>query len=126
METVQLTTEEQERAAYLAADTRAAELFARIAELEAERDALAEKLENAEAERDKLEEELENAEEAAAADSLKHWDEENGNPDDYKEFFYECFARLADYYPVPSISSDYAKSVIFEAIEKAEANGGAS
>ena len=99
-------------------DTRAAELFARIAELEAERDALAEKLENAEAERDKLEEELENAEEAAAADSLK--------PDDYKEFFYDCFARLADYYPVPSISSDYAKSVIFEAIENGEANGGAS
>jgi hypothetical protein len=47
MNTQQLTTEEQERAAYMAGDTRAAELLAQIAQLEAERDALAEELEKA-------------------------------------------------------------------------------
>ena len=113
MNTQQLTTEEQERAAYMAGDTRAAELFARIAELEAERDALAE--------------ELENLKDAAADDSLERWENENGNPDDYKEFFFDCFARLAGHYPAPDISSDYDKGVIFAAIEKGEeldANGG--
>ncbi len=113
MNTQPLTTEEQERAAYLAGDTRTAELFARIAELEAERDQLAE--------------ELENLKDEAAEDSLERWENENGNPDDFKEFFYDCFARLAGHYPAPDISSDYDKSVIFAAIEKgeeAEANGG--
>jgi len=47
MSTQQLTTEEQERAAYMAGDTRAAELLAQIAQLEAERDALVEELEKA-------------------------------------------------------------------------------
>jgi outer membrane murein-binding lipoprotein Lpp len=115
MNTQQLTTEEQERAAYMAGDTRAAELLAQIAQLEAERDALAE--------------ELENLKDSAADDSLKHWEKENGNPDDFKEFFYDCFARLAGHYPAPDVSSDYDKSVIFAAIEKgeeAEANGGAA
>ncbi len=113
MNTQPLTTEEQERAAYLAGDTRTAELFARIAELEAERDQLAE--------------ELEAAKDAAADDSLKHWEKENGDPEQYKEFFFDCFARLAGHYPAPDVSSDYDKSVIFAAIEKgeeAEANGG--
>jgi outer membrane murein-binding lipoprotein Lpp len=115
MNTQQLTTEEQERAAYLAGDTRTAELFARIAELEAERDQLAE--------------ELEAAKDAAADDSLERWENENGNPDDFKEFFYDCFARLAGHYPCPEVSSDYDKGVIFSAIEKGEeldANGGAA
>lgn len=115
MNTQPLTTEEQERAAYLAGDTRTAELLAQIAELEAERDQLAE--------------ELENLKDSAADDSLKHWEKENGNPDDFKEFFYDCFARLAGHYPCPSVTSDYDKSVIFAAIDKgeeAEANGGAA
>lgn len=113
MTTQQLTTEEQERAAYLAGDTRTAELLAQIVQLEAERDQLAE--------------ELENLKDAAADDSLERWENENGNPDDFKEFFYDCFARLAGHYPAPDISSDYDKSVIFAAIEKgeeAESNGG--
>lgn len=113
MNTQPLTTEEQERAAYLAGDTLTAELFARIAELEAERDQLAE--------------ELDAAKDIAADDSLNHWKNENGNPDDFKEFFYDCFARLAGHYPAPDVSSDYDKSVIFAAIEKGEeldANGG--
>lgn len=115
MNTQYLTAEEQERAAYLAGDTRTAELFARLAELEAERDQLAG--------------ELEAAKDAVADDSLKHWENENGNPDDFKEFFFDCFARLAGHYPAPDISSDYDRSVIFSAIEKgeeAEANGGAA
>jgi outer membrane murein-binding lipoprotein Lpp len=113
MNTQQLTTEEQERAAYMAGDTRAAELLAQIAQLEAERDALAE--------------ELENLKDSAADDSLAHWENENGDAEQYKEFFFDCFARLAGHYPAPEVSSDYDKGVIFLAIEKgeeAEANGG--
>ena len=105
---------EAERIAYSEGFTMAAELFARIAELEAERDALAE--------------ELEKVKDEAADDSLARWEKENGNPDQYKEFFYDCFVRLASYYPAPDVSSDYDKSVIFAAIEKGEeldANGGA-
>ena len=95
---------EAERIAYSEGFTMAAELFARIAELEAERDALAE--------------ELEDLKDEAAEDSLTQWENQNGNPDQYKEFFYDCFARLAGEYPAPSVSNDYDKSVIFEAIEK--------
>lgn len=114
MNTQQLTTEEQERAAYLAGDTRTAELLAQIVQLEAERDQLAE--------------ELEAAKDAAADDSLERWEKENGPAEEYKEFFFDCFARLAGHYPAPDVSSDYCKSVIFAAIEKgeeSEANGGA-
>ena len=106
MNTQQLTTEEQERAAYLANDTRTAELLAQIAELEAERDTLYE--------------ELKAAQDAAADDSLKQWKHENGDAEQYKEFFYECFTRLAEHYPCPEVSSDYDKSVIFSAIDKGE------
>ena len=98
---------EAERIAYSEGFTMAAELFARIAELEAERDA--------------LEEELEDLKDKAAEDSLTQWENQNGNPDQYKEFFYDCFARLAGEYPAPSVSNDYDKSVIFEAIEKGAA-----
>lgn len=106
---------EAERIAYAEGFTMAAELFARIAELEAERDQLAE--------------ELEKAQDAAADDSLTRWDNENGPAEDYKEFFFDCFTRLAGHYPAPSVTSDYDKSVIFAAIEKGEeldANGGAA
>lgn len=115
MNTKTLTIEEQERAAYFAGDTEKAALLAQIAELEAERDALTE--------------ELEKAQEAAADDSLERWEKENGNPEQYKEFFFDCFARLAGHYPAPDVSSYYDKGVIFAAIEKgeeADANGGAA
>jgi hypothetical protein len=115
MNTQQLTTEEQERAAYMAGDTRAAELMAQIAQPEAERDALAE--------------ELGKVKDEAADDSLKHWENKNGSAEEYKEFFFDCFARLTGHYPAPSVSSEYDKSVIFAAIEKGEeteANGGAA
>jgi len=97
---------EAERIAYAEGFTMAAELFARIAELEAERDALAE--------------ELEKVKDEAADDSLTHWENENGDAEQYKEFFFDCFQRLAGHYPAPSVSSDYDKSVIFAAIEKGE------
>jgi hypothetical protein len=115
MNTQQLTIEEQERAAYFAGDTRIAELLAQIAQLEAERDALTEKLEN--------------LKDVAADDSLERWEEQNGPAEEYKEFFFDCFARLAGHYPAPHVSSDYDKTVIFAAIEKgegADANGGAA
>lgn len=107
MTTQPMTTEEQERAAYLAGDIRTAELLAEIIQLEAERD--------------QLDEEIKAAKAAAADDSLKQWEKENGDPEQYKEFFFDCFARLAGHYPAPDVSSDHDKSVIFEAIEKGAA-----
>jgi hypothetical protein len=112
---LKLEATEAERIAYSEGFTMAAELFARIAELEGERD--------------QLTEELENLKDTAANDSLEHWENENGPAEEYKEFFFDCFARLAGYYLAPDISSDYDKSVIFSAIEKGEeldANGGAA
>ena len=106
---LKLQAPEAERIAYAEGFTMAAELFARITELEAERDALAE--------------ELEDLKDSAADDSLARWENENGDAEQYKEFFFDCFQRLAGHYPAPSVSSDYDKSVIFAAIEKGE--GGA-
>lgn len=98
-----LPATEVERIAYAEGFTMAAELFARIAELEAERDALLEELEQAE------------------ADSLTQWEKNNGPADAYKQFFEDCFERLAGHYPAPSVTSDYDQSVIFAAIEKGAA-----
>ena len=39
---------------------------------------------------------------------------------EYREFFFDCFMRLAGHYPCPSVTSDYDKSVIFAAIDKGE------
>ena len=105
-----LPASEAERLAYAEGFTMAAELFARIADLEAERDALAEELDE------------------ARADSLTRWEENHGPADAYKQFFEDCFERLAGHYPAPSVTSDYDQSVIFAAIERGEeldANGGA-
>jgi len=104
-----LDASDAERIAYAEGFTMAAELFARIADLEAERDALNAELED------------------AKSDSLTDWERKNGSGYDYVQFFQECFARLAGHYPAPDISSDYDKSVIFAAIEKgeeADTNGG--
>jgi len=89
---------EAERIAYAEGFPMAAQLFARIADLEAERDALIGQLEEIPSEKERNKD----------AHDLEH----------LKEFFYECFNRLAGDYPVPSWSNDYDKSVIFEAIEK--------
>ena len=98
-----LPATEAERLAYAEGFTMAAELFARIAELEAERDTLTQEIE------------------AAKDDSLTQWERNNGPADAYKQFFEDCFERLAGHYPCPSVTSDYDKSVIFEAIEKGTA-----
>lgn len=89
---------EAERIAYAEGFTMAAELFARIADLEAECDALQAQLEDmpSEKERNRDAQDLEQL----------------------KEFFYDCFQQLPGNYPCPSWSSDYDKSVIFDAIEK--------
>ena len=100
-----LPASEAERLAYSEGFTGTAELFARIAALEAERDAL-------EAELDE-----------ARADSLTRWEENHGPAEAYKQFFEDCFERLAGHYPAPSVTSDYDQSVIFAAIERGE--GGA-
>ena len=114
LDLLKLEPSEAERIAYAEGFTMAAELFARIADLEAERDALAE--------------ELEKVQDEAADDSLTQWENKHGPAEAYEEFFFDCFQRLAGVYPAPSVSSDYDKSVIFAAIEKGEeldANGGA-
>ena len=111
---LKLEASEAERIAYSEGFTMAAELFARIAELESERDALAE--------------ELEDLKDKAAEDSLTQWEKNHGPADAYKQFFEDCFERLAGHYPAPSVTSDYDQSVIFAAIERGEeldANGGA-
>ena len=95
------TPNELERAAYMAGNTQLAEAMARIAELELQVEA------------------LENA--ADAADdvlTLASWEIENGPAEEYYQFFHDCFERLAGNYPCPSVTSEYDKSVIFEAIEK--------
>lgn len=102
-----LEPNEAERIAYAEGFTMAAELFARIDALTAERDALVE--------------ELEKAREDAADDSLSTWETNNGPADEYKQFFEDCFERLAGHYPCPSVTSDHDKSVIFDAIEKGAA-----
>lgn len=103
---LKLEAPEAERIAYAEGFTMAAELFARIAELEAERDALVE--------------ELEALKDSAADDSLTQWETRHGSADEYKQFFDDCFERLAGHYPAPSVSSDYDKNVIFAAIERGE------
>ena len=100
------TTEEIERAAYVAGDAKTAELMARIIELEKENE--------------ELEKENEELEEKIAGGSLSEWNHCNGDAEQYKDFFYDCFYRLNGHYPAPNISSDYDKSVIFEAIERGE------
>lgn len=94
------TIQEQEQAAYMAGDTRTADLLARIAELEAQVLELEDKIED--------------------TATLEDWEKNNGAAYDYVQFFNGCFERLAGHYPAPSVSSDYDKSIIFAAIERGE------
>jgi hypothetical protein len=95
------TIEDQERAAYMVGDYRTADLLARVAELEAQVLELEDKIEN--------------------TYTLEDWEKHNGSAEQYKEFFLDCFQRLAGHYPAPDVSNDYDKSVIFGAIERGEA-----
>ena len=100
MNTQNLTIEEQEAAAYAAGDTATAALLGRIIELESELNKLQVKLDDmpSEAQMNKDALDLENL----------------------KEFFYDCFNRLAGHYSCPEWTNDYDKSVIFSAIDKSE------
>lgn len=95
-----MTTEERERLAYAEGFTEAAGVLAALSDAEGVRDSLIEQIADipSEKERDK------------DAQDLQH----------LKEFFYACFNSLAAHYPCPSWSSDYDKSVIFDAIRKSE------
>ena len=90
---------EAEQAAYAAGDTLKAKLLARIMDLE---------------------EELARVKDDAAANSLKAWEDENGPADAYMEFFFDCFEMLNCRYPVPSVTSDADKQIIFDAIARGE------
>jgi hypothetical protein len=92
-----MTTETQ---AYLDGNIELADALARIAELEAEVEALEEKME--------------------ATETLEIWEKNNGPAKEYYEFFHDCFARLDGHYPCPEVTSDYDKSIIFAAISKGE------
>ncbi len=95
-----LTLEERERFAYMAGDNQTASLLGDVLDLEDERNTLQNQL-----------------------DDIPNEDERNRDARDLellKDFFYECFRRLNGHYPCPDWSSDYDKSVIFDAIEKGE------
>ena len=102
LDLLSLPADDAERIAYAEGFTMAAELFARIAQLESINRA--------------LEAEIEDLKDNAK--SFARWEQRNGPVELYKEFFDDCFTRLAGHYPAPSINSDYDKSVIFDAIEK--------
>ncbi len=88
-----------ERAAYSSGDTLTAKLLARIMDLE---------------------EELARVEYAAADDSLTAWESDHGPASAYVDFFFDCFEMLNCRYPVPSVTSDADKRVIFDAIVRGE------
>lgn len=101
-----LPAHEAESLAYAEGFTMAAELFARIAELESINRA--------------LNEELEDLKEKRHDDSLTRWEDEHGSAEAYKDFFFSCYERLSGHYPCPSVTSDYDCSVILDAIERGE------
>lgn len=95
-----LTISELETRAYLAGNTQLA-------------DALAQ-LDDSQAMVDQLELDLDEAK----SESLTAWERNYGPAKEYYDFFHECFDRLGANYPSPSVSSDYDKSVIFDAIDR--------
>ena len=91
-----------ERAAYSSGDTLKAKLLARIIDLE---DELAR---------------VKHAADAAADDSLTAWESEYGPAWAYVDFFFDCFEMLNCQYPVPSVTSETDKQIIFDAIVRGE------
>ena len=96
------TISELEALAYLSGDTDKVSLLARISELELQVEALTDKLDDAE------------------SNSLARWERNNGPASEYKQFFFDCFARLDGVYPCVSVTSDYDKSIIYAAIQRGE------
>jgi hypothetical protein len=85
-----------ERAAYYGGDYERAELLGLVAELKREVEALEDEISDLESEKKQLVE------------------------PEYKTFFFECFLMLNGHYPAPSVTSDYDKGVIFDAIRLGE------
>lgn len=96
------TNNESERLAYISGDTSSADTFFK-----------ADQMDGMEDEGFILESELDDRIDTAI---------ENKQPDYefYKAFFEECFERLNQHYPCPSVTSDYDCSVIFDAISKGD------
>ena len=90
---------EAEQAAYAAGDALKAKLLARIMDLE---------------------DELERVKYAAVDDSLTAWESDHGPASAYVEFFFDCFKHLRCRYPVPSVTSETDKQIIFDAIVRGE------
>ena len=88
-----------ERAAYSSGDTLTAKLLARIMDLE---------------------EELERVKDDAADNSLKAWESDHGPASAYVDFFFDCFEMLNCRYPIPSVTSETDKQIIFDAIARGE------
>ena len=101
-----LTNEELERRAYITGDTEKAALHAIASDV----DQLSEYIKDAPAI-------LEAVDDMGGVDLICEKLKELEN---YREFFYDCFNRLAGHYPCPSVTSDHDKNVIFAAIEKGE------
>lgn len=95
-----MTTDERERFAYAEGFTETAAILGALDDVEQERDTLTAELEDIPSETQR--------------------DQDARDLEDLKQFFYDCFQRLAGHYPSPSWSSDYDKNVIFEIIDKAE------
>ena len=110
MNHTQLTLEEQERAAYMAGDTRTAELLAQVDRLEELEETTGECIEDIPA----------MVEAVNDAGGLKRLAEKLEELEHLRRFFGDCFEMLADHYPRPSVTSDHDKQVIFDAIRKGE------
>lgn len=90
-----MTHDEQQRIAYVSGDTKTADLLAQIEDLQTEIDRLSD-----------------------IEDDYRHLVRTTMNHAEYREFFHDCFRRLDDTYSCPEVTSDYDKSVIFDAIER--------
>jgi hypothetical protein len=97
-----LTFNELERAAYITGNIDIAKIYADIEDNQGI-------IETMETEIDDLK-----------SDSLAEWEINNGPVKEYYDFFHECFDRLNPHYPCPEVTSDYDKSIIFEAITKGD------
>lgn len=105
MHRTHLTHAEAERLAYVSGDTVRANLLAAIDDAQLSIDGLETTLDDVKSENE----------------SFTKWERYNGPAEAYKQFFEECFQRLAGHYPCPEVTSDYDCSIIFDAIERGEA-----
>lgn len=101
-----LTLEEQERAAYMAGDTRTAELLVQ-----------AQDLEDLESHTGDIPSMVEAVQDAGG---IKRLAEKLEELEHLREFFDTCFSLLTGYYPCPSVTSDYDKGVVYDAIRRGE------